>query len=134
MLRYSIFTGGVTPSGANAPAPPRGSLWVPPETLSLPLKAVPLGKVAAPQAMTEGVIIGSAAFCESAALRESEPSPSLLRKSTSPERGRFCSTYRKVPKSSPFGGAGIEQSEMTERVSLRTLPKKAGNISLTLRE
>ena len=48
-----------------------------PETLSLPLKAVPLGKVASPQAMTEGVIIGS------------EPSPSLLRKSTSPERGRF---------------------------------------------
>ena len=42
---------------------------MPPETLSLPLKAVPLGKVASPQAMTEGVIIGSAAFCESAALR-----------------------------------------------------------------
>ena len=40
-----------------------------PEALSLPLKAVPLGKVASPQAMTEGVIIGSAAFCESAALR-----------------------------------------------------------------
>ena len=28
-----------------------------------------------------------------------------LRRATSPERGRFCSTYRKVPKSSPFGGA-----------------------------
>ena len=41
-LRYPIFTGGVTPSGANAPAPPRGSLWVLPEALSLPLKAVPL--------------------------------------------------------------------------------------------
>ena len=38
----AIFTGGVTPSGANAPAPPRGSLWVLPEALSLPLKAVPL--------------------------------------------------------------------------------------------
>jgi hypothetical protein len=36
-----------------------------------------------------------------------------------PRRGRFCSTYRKVPKSSPFGGAGIERSEMTERVILR---------------
>ena len=72
---------------------------------------------------------------ESSAWRKrAEPSPSLLRKSTSPEGGRFCSTYRKMPKSSPFGGAGIEQSEMTERVSLRTLPKKAGNISLTLRE
>ena len=29
------------------------------------------GSVASPQAMTEGVIIGSAAFCESAALRVS---------------------------------------------------------------
>ena len=38
---------GITSSGANAPAPPRGSLWVLPEALSLPLKAVPLGKVAA---------------------------------------------------------------------------------------
>ena len=43
MLRYSIFTGGVTPSGANAPAPPRGSLWALPETLSLPLKPSPAG-------------------------------------------------------------------------------------------
>ena len=41
-----------------------------------------------------------------------------LRRATSPERGRFCSTYRKEPKSSPFGGAGIERSEMTERVIL----------------
>ena len=32
-------------------------------------EAVPLGKVASPQAMTEGVIIGSAAYCENAALR-----------------------------------------------------------------
>ena len=46
-----------------------------------------------------------------------KPSPSLLRKSTSPERGRFCSTYRKMPKSSPFGGAGRDQRERTERVS-----------------
>ena len=30
-----------------------------PETLPPPLKAVPLGKVASPQAMTEGVIIGT---------------------------------------------------------------------------
>ena len=75
---------GSTPSGANAPAPPRGSLWVLPETLPPPLKAVPLGKVASPQAMTEGVIIGSAAW-----RKRAKPSPSLLRKSTSPERGRF---------------------------------------------
>ena len=46
-----------------------------------------------------------------------KPSPSLLRKSTSPERGRFCSTSRKLPKSSPFGGAGRDQRERTERVS-----------------
>ena len=70
------------------------------------------GKVASPQAMTEGVIIGTplsakARHCGKASAwrKRAEPSPSLLRKSTSPERGRFCSTYRKVPKSSPFGGA-----------------------------
>ena len=32
-----------------------------------------------------------------------EPSRSSLRDATSPERGRFCSTYRKMPKSSPKG-------------------------------
>ena len=37
----------LNPLSRCAPAPPRGSLWVLPETLSLPLKAVPLGKVAA---------------------------------------------------------------------------------------
>ena len=36
-----------TPSGANAPAPPRGRLMDVPESLSLPRKTVPLGKVAA---------------------------------------------------------------------------------------
>ena len=36
-----------TPSGANAPAPPRGRLMEVPQSLSLPRKAVPLGKVAA---------------------------------------------------------------------------------------
>ena len=67
------------------PALPKGEPRALPETLSLPLKAVPLradfpgrgkmsrsdkrGSVASPQAMTEGVIISSAAFCESAALR-----------------------------------------------------------------
>ena len=50
-----------------------------PETLPPPLKAFTRrgkvarsdkrGSVASPQAMTEGVIIGRAAFCESAALR-----------------------------------------------------------------
>ena len=49
-----------------------------------------------------------------------EPSPSLLRKATSPERGRFYFTCRQMVKSSPFGGAGIEQSEMTERVRIQT--------------
>ena len=36
---------GVTPSGANAPAPPRGRLMAMPQSLPLPRKAVPLGKV-----------------------------------------------------------------------------------------
>ena len=42
------------------------------------------------------------------------PYPSSLRDATSPERGRFCSTYRQTAKSSPFGGAA-ERSE-AERV------------------
>ena len=33
-----------------------------------------------------------------------------------PLRGSFICADRKMAKSSPFGGAGIEQSEMTERV------------------
>jgi hypothetical protein len=46
--------------------------------------------------------------------RSEKPSPSSLRDATSPERGRFCSTYRQIAKSSPFGGAA-ERSE-AERV------------------
>ena len=38
-----------------------------PETLPLPLKAVPLGKVASPQAMPEGVPSQRRAFAESGA-------------------------------------------------------------------
>ena len=45
-----------------------------------------------------------------------------LRRATSPERGRFCSTYRKEPKSSPFGGAGRDRRERTERVCSRGYP------------
>ena len=47
------------------------------------------------------------------------PSPSLLRKSTSP-KGRGLGkkvTFAWTAKGSHFGGAGIEQSEMTERAS-----------------
>ena len=50
------------------------------------------------------------------------PSPSLLRKSTSP-KGRGLGKEMKfvwIAKGSHFGGAGIEQSEMTERA--RMLP------------
>ena len=45
-----------------------------------------------------------------------EPSPSSLRDATSPERGRFIRADRKMPKSSPFGEAGCDQREQTERV------------------
>ena len=48
-------------SGGSRPS--RGRLCAMLETLPPPPKAVPLGKVASPQAMTEGVIISSAAFC-----------------------------------------------------------------------
>ena len=33
-----------------------------------------------------------------------------------PRRGRFCSACRQIAKSSPFGGAGCDQREQTERV------------------
>ena len=42
--------------------PSRGRLWAMPETLPPPPKAVPLGKVASPQAMTEGVTSGQPAL------------------------------------------------------------------------
>ena len=47
-----------------------------------------------------------------------EPSLSLLRKATSPEGRGLGLTMQSVwiAKGSPFGGAGIERSEMTERV------------------
>ena len=35
---------------------------------------------------------------------------------TSPEGGRFCSTYRKMPKSSPFRGSWQARQGLTERV------------------
>ena len=51
-------------------------------------------------------------------LQGSSPSPSSLRDATSPERGRFHSTYRQMAKSSSFGEAGCECSEQTEEVRL----------------
>ena len=72
-FRNYFFTGGVTPSGADAPAPPRGSLWVLPQSFPPSLKPSPWGR-------------------------------------------------------------WLDAKRQDGRVSLRTLPKMAGNISLTLRE
>ena len=58
----------------------------------------------------------------------SEPSPSSLRDATSPERGRFCSAYRQMAKSSPFGGTG-ERSE-PERVTLASSPSQSMPVGL----
>ena len=58
----------------------------------------------------------------------SEPSPSSLRDATSPERGRFCSAYRQMAKSSPFGGA-VERSE-PERVTLASSPSQSMPVGL----
>ena len=51
------------------------------------------------------------------------PSPSLLRKSTSPKGRGFGKevNFAWTAKGSHFGGAGIEQSEMTERARMPTL-------------
>ena len=54
------------------------------------------------------------------------PSPSSLRDATSPERGRFHSTYRQMAKSSSFGGAGCECSEQAERVRFQLNCKVCG--------
>ena len=54
------------------------------------------------------------------------PSPSSLRDATSPERGRFHSTYRQMAKSSSFGGAGCECSEQAERARFQLNCKVCG--------
>ena len=54
------------------------------------------------------------------------PSPSSLCDATSPERGRFHSTYRQMAKSSSFGGAGCECSEQAERVRFQLNCKVCG--------
>ena len=66
---------------------------------------------------------GRAAVCESAArpLRKSaggtERTLSVIAaRCHLPRRGRFCSACRQITKSSPFGGAGCDQREQTERV------------------
>ena len=58
--------------------------------------------------------------------RSGVPSPSSLRDATSPERGRFHSTYRQMAKSSSFGGAGCECSEQAERVRFQLNCKVCG--------
>ena len=68
------------------------------------------------------------------------PHPAL--RATFPRRVKASAVAIKfpaAPKGFPLGELAREllrgrRSEQTERVSLRTLPKKAGNISLTLRE
>ena len=57
-LRGCFFTPSVsllhTPSGANAPAPPRGRLMEVPQSFPLPQKAVPLGKAEPSQSASVG--------------------------------------------------------------------------------
>ena len=60
------------------------------------------------------------------------PSPSSLRDATSPERGRFHSTYRQMAKSSSFGGAGCECSEQAERVRFQLNCKVGGFAKVSL--
>ena len=45
-----------------------------------------------------------------------EPSQSRLTPCQLPRRGSFIRADRKIPKSSPFGGAGCDHQEQTERV------------------
>ena len=89
----------------------------------------------------------SAAFCESAALRESfclAQAGGTLSVFASqihlPRKGEVLLYLPEGAEKLPLRGNLARErlrgrrSEQTERVSLRTLPKKAGNISLSLRE
>ena len=109
-----IFTGEVTPSGSlRSPAPPRGRLWALPETLPPPPKAVPLGKVASPQAMTEGVALRESVLALSGA-----NAPALPKGEPLAWRYSFrlkCKVYG-LARASPFGRGGTAQA-VTERAS-----------------
>ena len=48
--------------------------------------------------------------------RGRQPSQSRLTACQLPRRGSFISAYRQMRKSSPFGGAGCDHREQTERV------------------
>ena len=55
--------------------------------------------------------------CGKACIGFQRAEPSQLRCAQQlPRRGSFIRTDRKIPKSSPFGGAGCDQREQTERV------------------
>ena len=77
-----------------------------------------------------GGIVEESGSCRAGFLRKHPrggvPSPSSLRDATSPERGRFHSTYRQMAKSSSFGGAGCECSEQAERVRFQLNCKVCG--------
>ena len=77
-----------------------------PETLPPPPKAVPLGKVASPQAMTEGVNSLSQNLTVLPAPSEREPL-------AHPETLHFSQKLSRYAKGPISEGAGIEQSEMT---------------------
>ena len=116
-------TGGVpadTPSGSLcSPAPPRGRLCAMPETLSPPLKAVPLGKVASPQAMTEGVTSAQAHF---ALQPETFPPCQGL-----PLRGSWHRVAMTERVCRPLGEGGCDQQEQTEGVISTFPPSKVKN-------
>ena len=77
-----------------------------------------------------GRVVEESGSCRAVFLRKHPhggvPSPSSLRDATSPERGRFHSTYRQMAKSSSFGGAGCECSEQAERVRFQLNCKVCG--------
>ena len=77
-----------------------------------------------------GGVVEESGSCRAGFLRKHPrggvPSPSSLRDATSPERGRFHSTYRQMAKSSSFGGAGCECSEQAERVRVQLNSKVCG--------
>ena len=122
IFQNCLFTGGVwrrtlsvTPDGV--PAPPRGRLWALPETLPPPPKAVPLGKVASPQAMTEGVALRESVLALSGANAPALPKGELLAKLYTLQFNRKLCRHAKA---SPFGRGGTAYA-VTERARMLTV-------------
>ena len=108
-LRRQLPQGGAGTAGTR-------NFALEPETLPSPLKPSPSrGKVAATKG-SRRMRVQDSSRCISGSRLAPEPSPSSLRDATSPEGEVLLYLPEDAKKAPPFGGAGCEHSEQTERV------------------